>query len=164
MPHPTADRVVRAFAERGIQIRVVEFAESTRTAAEAAAVVGVGVAQIAKSLIFLAGESAVLVIASGINRVSEQKLAARFDRPVRRADAETVRHVTGFAVGGVPPVGHTSPLHVLIDRDLLQCPEVAAGTPHHNFAIAPSDLVRASAGEVADVRQDPPGAAENAPR
>jgi prolyl-tRNA editing enzyme YbaK/EbsC (Cys-tRNA(Pro) deacylase) len=162
MTHPYVERVVRAFRERDVSIHVVEFAESTRTAAEAAAVVGVTVAQIAKSLVFLAGEdkesaTLVLVIASGVNRVSETKLAARVGGPVRRADADTVKRVTGFSVGGVPPIGHASPVRVLIDQDLLQYPEVwaAAGTAHHNFAIRPDALVQASGGEVADVREEP---------
>jgi prolyl-tRNA editing enzyme YbaK/EbsC (Cys-tRNA(Pro) deacylase) len=159
VPHPNAERVVSAFAERGVEIRVVEFADSTRTAVEAAAVVGVTVAQIAKSLVFLVGEHAepVLVIASGVNRVSEKKLAARLGGTVRRADADTVKRITGFAVGGVAPVGHAAPMRIVIDRDLLQYPEVwaAAGTPHHNFAIAPDALVHASGGEVVDVREEP---------
>jgi Cys-tRNA(Pro) deacylase len=157
MNPPSVERVRRAFEENGVQIRIVEFAASTRTAVEAAAVVGVDVAQIAKSLVFLAGETPVLVIASGSNRVSEKKLASHFEAKIRRADADTVKRITGFAVGGVPPVGHASPMQILIDQDLLQYGEVwaAAGTPHHNFGIAPDELVKASGGQVADVREDP---------
>src|SRR5574337_1448169 len=108
--HPNAQRVQAALAALGARGRVVELADSTRTSAEAAAAIGTGVAQIVKSLVFLAGAEPVLVMASGANRVSMRKLAQRLGGPVRRADADAVKRLTGFPIGGVPPVGHESPL------------------------------------------------------
>ena len=155
--HPSVQRVGAVLRAAGADVQIVEFTASTRTAAEAAAVVGVDVAQIAKSLLFLVDDAPVLVIASGANRVSEPKLAALIGGSVRRADADTVKRITGFPVGGVPPFGHTTPLRILVDEDLLRYPVVwaAAGTPHHNFAIAPAELVRIGGGKVADVHEDP---------
>ena len=160
--HANAARVQAALAATGVQVRVVEFAESTRTAVEAAAAIGTSVAQIAKSLVFLAGERLVLVITSGANRVDTTKVADLIGAPVRRADADTVKARTGYPVGGVPPVAHTSPPRVLVDRDLLQFDEIwaAAGTPNSVFAIAPAELVRVAGGIVADVREEPQGAAQ----
>lgn len=122
----------------------MELAESTRTSAEAAAAIGTTVAQIAKSLVFLAGEKPVLVIASGVNGISLDKLARQLGTPVGRANADMVKQITGFPIGGVPPVGHVSPMRVLVDKDLLQYPEVwaAAGTPHAVFRIIPAELIR----------------------
>lgn len=158
--HPNAQRVQEALAGAGVDVEVVEFVESTRTAAEAAGAIGTTVAQIVKSLVFLAGEAPLLVIASGANRVSLTKAAAIAGADVHRADAGTVRRVTGFPIGGVPPVGLQSPLQILIDRDLLRFDHVwaAAGTPNAVFRITPSDLVRVTGGEVADVREDGAGA------
>jgi prolyl-tRNA editing enzyme YbaK/EbsC (Cys-tRNA(Pro) deacylase) len=155
--HTNARRVQAAFAAAGVPIEVVEFDESTRTAAEAAAAIGTSVAQIAKSLVFLAGEQPLLVITSGANRVSTEKLAALVGVPVRRADADAVRRATGFPVGGVPPLGHAAPLRILLDRDLLAFEEIwaAAGTPNSVFRIAPAALVRVTGGEPADVREEP---------
>lgn len=154
--HPNSQRVETALAAAGVQTRVVEFSGSTRTAADAAATIGTTVAQIAKSLVFLAGEDPVLVIASGANRVSMDKLAGLAGAPVRRADADTVKRVTGYPVGGVPPIGHPASPRILIDRDLLQFDEIwaAAGTPHSVFRITPPDLTRVTAGTVADVREE----------
>jgi prolyl-tRNA editing enzyme YbaK/EbsC (Cys-tRNA(Pro) deacylase) len=154
--HPNAERVQAALAAAGVRADVVEFAESTRTAAEAAAAIGTSVAQIAKSLVFLAGHEPVLVIASGANRVSTAKLAALVGAPVRRADADAVRRASGYPVGGVPPLGHATPLRVLLDRDLLALDQIwaAAGTPNAVFRIAPDELVRVTGGVPADVRED----------
>lgn len=151
---PASQRVVDAFAQRGETIRVTEFAESSRTAAEAAAAIGTSVPRIVKSLVFLAGDEPVLVLASGTNRVDTKKVEALVGRPIRRADADRVREATGFAIGGVPPLGHATPLDVLIDRDLLQFDVVwaAAGTPHAVFPIAPADLVRATGGRVMELK------------
>jgi prolyl-tRNA editing enzyme YbaK/EbsC (Cys-tRNA(Pro) deacylase) len=155
--HPNAQRVQAALAALGASGQVIELTATTRTSAEAAAALGTTVAQIAKSLVFLAGEEPVLVIASGVNRVSLSKLAQQLARPVSRADADTVKRLTGFPIGGVPPVGYESPLHTLIDRDLLQYPEIwaAAGTPHAVFPTTPTELVRITGGTVADVREEP---------
>ena len=159
--HPNAARVQAALAAAGVRARVVQFAASTRTAEEAAAAIGTSVAQIAKSLVFVAGRQPVLVITSGANRVSTEKLAALLDAPVRRADADTVKAQTGYPVGGVPPVAHTAPLRVLVDQDLLRFDEIwaAAGTPNSVFAVAPADLLRVAGGAVADVREEPRGGA-----
>lgn len=153
--HPNAQKVQDTLRSLGIEARVVEFAESTRTSAEAAAAVGTGVAQIAKSLVFMAGGEPVLVVASGANRVDVNKLGKLVGAQIRRADAGQVREWTGFPIGGVPPVGHARPLRTFIDRDLLQHAEIwaAAGTPHAVFPLTPQDLVRITGGTVADVRE-----------
>jgi prolyl-tRNA editing enzyme YbaK/EbsC (Cys-tRNA(Pro) deacylase) len=153
--HPNAQHVQSVLTSLGSISQVEELAASTRTAVEAAAALGTTVPQIAKSLVFLCGDDPVLVIASGANRVSQKKLAALLADPVRRADADAVKRCTGFPIGGVPPVGHTAPLRVLVDQDLLQYPEVwaAAGTPHAVFRTTPDELVRITGGTVADVRE-----------
>jgi prolyl-tRNA editing enzyme YbaK/EbsC (Cys-tRNA(Pro) deacylase) len=151
--NPTAQRVADILATMGVQTSVIEFAESTRTAEEAANAIGTQVAQIVKSLIFMAGETPVLALVSGSNRVDTARLAAYLDAPPRRATADQVRAATGFAIGGVPPVGHPVPLTTFIDRDLLQYDVLyaAAGTPHTVFAISPSELVRVAGGRVIDL-------------
>ncbi|HEY8369136.1 MAG TPA: YbaK/EbsC family protein [Thermodesulfobacteriota bacterium] len=150
---PAAQRVQEALRARGLDAEVIEFAESTRTSAEAAAAIGCEVAQIAKSLVFTVAGAPVLVIASGANRVDTAKLAEVAGGPVERADAETVRRATGFAIGGVPPVAHATPLPVYIDRDLLTLERIyaAAGTPHAVFPLTPDDLVRVTGGRVVDL-------------
>ncbi|HYE01030.1 MAG TPA: YbaK/EbsC family protein [Alphaproteobacteria bacterium] len=138
----------------GPDFAVLEFEASTRTSAEAAAAVGCDVAQIAKSLVFRAASGrSVLVVASGTNRVDEAKVAALIGEPIRRADADFVRDRTGYAIGGVPPLGHAVPPAVLIDRDLLRFDSLwaAAGTPNAVFRLTPDDLVRLSGGAVGDV-------------
>lgn len=154
--HPAIERVRAALAAASLDVEVVEFAESTRTAAEAAAAIGTTPARIVKSLVFLAGHSPVLVLASGANRVDTRKLAAACGQPVKRADAEQARAATGYVIGGTPPVGHTHPLPTYVDADLLAYDRVwaAAGTPNAVFAITPVDLVRLTAGRVLDLRAD----------
>lgn len=154
MAHPNVERVRAALAERGVAFEPVEFAESTRTSAEAAAAIGTTVARIAKSLVFLAGDAPALVIASGVNRVDTAKLARLLGAPIRRADAEAVRQATGFPIGGVPPVGHAQALTTVIDQDLMAYETIwaAAGTPNAVFETTPADLVRMTGGAVADVR------------
>jgi len=95
----------------------------------------------------------VLVIASGANRVDESKVAAVLGEPIARADAAFVRAATGYAIGGIPPLGHATAMPVLVDRDLLRYEVVyaAGGTPNALFPIAPADLVRASGGTLADI-------------
>lgn len=138
------------------RVRCGEFPAATRTSAEAAAAIGCTVGQIAKSLVFRACKSdrAVLVIASGANRVDEKAVAARLGEAIGRADADFVRARTGYAIGGVPPVGHPEPLPTYIDRDLLGYDEIwaAAGTPNAVFRVRPADLVALTGGEVADIR------------
>ncbi len=147
------ERVVAALREAGLETAVTEFAESTRTAEEAAAAVGTTVGQIVKSLVFLAGGRPVLALVSGANRLDTAKLAAVAGAPIRRADAETVRAVTGYAIGGVPPMGHATPLPTYLDADLLGYDTVwaAAGTPNAVFPITPMDLERVTGARVVDV-------------
>lgn len=156
--HPSSMRVQEALRALGCASVVRELSESTATSAQAAEAVGASVGQIAKSLVFMAGGRPIMVIASGANRVDVQKLAALTGAPVVKADAETVREVTGFSIGGVPPVGLKSPLQVFLDRDLLRYNEIwaAAGTPRSLFAIAPADLVRITGAVVADVAERRP--------
>jgi len=154
----SAQRVQAALAELGFAFDVREFPESTRTSAEAAAAIGCEVGQIAKSLVFRARQSGrpVLVIASGANRVDENKIGRLIGEKIGRADAAFVREKTGFAIGGVPPLGHAEPLLALIDEDLLEFSEVwaAAGTPNAVFRLAPGDLAAMTAGRTADVKQE----------
>lgn len=151
----SAQRVQDTLAALGFAYQVQESEHVTRTAADAAQVVGCTVGQIAKSLIFKASTSGrgVLVITSGANRVNEALIAAALDEPIAKADAEFVREQTGFAIGGIPPVGHRAPLVIFIDQDLLQYDLIwaAAGTPNALFQLVPGDLVRMTGGRVAAV-------------
>jgi prolyl-tRNA editing enzyme YbaK/EbsC (Cys-tRNA(Pro) deacylase) len=152
----SAERVRLALAALGHAIEVREFDAATRTSADAAAAIGCTVAQIAKSLVFRAGSSgrAVLVIASGAHRVDETKVAAALGEPIGKADAGFVRDKTGFAIGGVAPVGHTEKPITFIDQDLLQYGEIwaAAGTPNSVFPLSPAALVSLTSGRVIAVR------------
>jgi prolyl-tRNA editing enzyme YbaK/EbsC (Cys-tRNA(Pro) deacylase) len=154
MKPATAPSALKVQAVLGGDFQVLEFEASTRTSQEAAAAIGCTVAEIAKALIFKSAEGrAVLVIASGVNRVDEKKVQLLLGQRISRADADFVRDRTGFAIGGVPPVGHTSRPIVLIDRDLQRFPHVwaAGGTPNAVFRVAPDDLIRLTQGRVADV-------------
>ncbi|MBM3537845.1 MAG: YbaK/EbsC family protein [Alphaproteobacteria bacterium] len=133
---------------------VVEFEASTKTSADAAAAIGCTVAQIAKSLVFCAASGGpVLVVASGSNRVDEAKVAALLGEAIGRADADFVRQKTGYAIGGVAPVGHTVPPAVLLDGDLHQYETIwaAAGTPNAVFRLTPADLERLTGGRFAEI-------------
>ncbi|MGH3320108.1 MAG: YbaK/EbsC family protein [Streptosporangiaceae bacterium] len=154
--HAKAERIQEELRRRGAAGQVRELPGSTRTSAEAAAAIGTSVAQIAKSLVFLAGDQLVLVIASGAGRVDTGKLGKQVGADVRPSDAKTVKERTGFSVGGVPPLGHSTPLRTYIDQDLMGYDEIwaAAGTPHAVFPTTPDELVRLSGGEVADVRTE----------
>ena len=155
-------RVEQALAAAGLPVRVIE-AGQCRTAADAAAAVGCEVDQIAKSIVFRgapdpadpARDRVVLVVASGANRVNPAKAAGAGGVALRRADAAWVREATGFAIGGVAPVGHLSPPVVLVDRDLAAFDRVwaAAGSPTHVFATTPGELLRISGGAWAVVRE-----------
>lgn len=151
----SAQKVQDALTARGFDYQVVEFAQPTRTSAEAAAAVGCDVGQIAKSIVFRGKRShqAILVIASGANRVNEKRLRDLVGEPVEKPDADFVRAQTGYAIGGVPPLGHSQPLTVLIDNDLLQYAEIwaAAGTPNAVFRLLPTDLAAISGGQLADI-------------
>jgi Cys-tRNA(Pro) deacylase len=152
----SVERVVGALTAAGITTEVKEFADSTRTAEDAAAAIGVTVGQIVKSLVFLSGSQAILALVSGQNRASRQKLAALTGaESIVQPDADTVRRLTGFSIGGIPPVGHASRLPTFCDPDLLQHSVVwaAAGTPHAVFSISPSQLVALCEAQVADICQ-----------
>lgn len=152
---PSAQRVQDALRSLGFANEVIEFAQTTRTAGEAAAAVGCTVAQIAKSLVFKGRGSGrpLLVIASGANRVNEKAMRDLIGEPIERPDADFVRQQTGFVIGGVPPIGHAAPLAVYIDEDLLQYDVIwaAAGTPNAVFSLAPADLLRMTGGQAIKV-------------
>lgn len=153
---PSARKVQDALQAQGLQLEVVELPASTRTAVEAAQAIGCQVDQIVKSLVFKAkrSESPVLVLASGGNRVNERRIEALIGEPLGKADAEFVRQQTGFAIGGVPPVGHVQELETFIDEDLLNFDTLwaAAGTPFAVFRLAPGDLVKMTGGRVVPVK------------
>ena len=141
---PSARRVQLALDEHGLELQVVELPDSTRTAADAAGAIGCTIAQIAKSLIFkgLETDRPVLVIASGVNRVDEDRVGRLLGEPIGSANADYVRARTGLVIGGVPPVGHDEPIATFVDEDLLQYQEIwaAAGTPHAVFRLTSQDL------------------------
>lgn len=145
-PRSSRERVEAALAALGIAAEIVEFPAATRTAAQAAEAIGCSVAQIAKSIVLRALESdrAVLVIASGAHRVDEGKVAALLGEPVGKADAEFVRSRTGFAIGGVAPVGHTGEVVVVVDETLWRLDPIwaAAGSPNSVFRLSADDLHR----------------------
>lgn len=155
LPSATVQRVEDALAARGLGGRVVDLGLSARTATEAARAVGCRVDQIAKSLVFrLARRDApLLVIVSGANRVNERSVAALVGEPLAKADADFVRARTGFAIGGVAPVGHLTPVETLIDQDLLRWDEIwaAAGHPNTVFRCTPAELLQMTGGRVAPV-------------
>jgi prolyl-tRNA editing enzyme YbaK/EbsC (Cys-tRNA(Pro) deacylase) len=151
----SAERVRAALAALGLPCEVKEFPADTRTSDQAAAAVGCEVAQIAKSLVFRAmtSDRPVLVIASGANRVDETALAAAVGEPIGKADAAFVRARTGFAIGGVAPVGHLEPPLTYVDRSLLGHGEIwaAAGRPNAVFRTTPDALLAMTGGTVIDV-------------
>ncbi|MCL4303597.1 MAG: YbaK/EbsC family protein [Anaerolineae bacterium] len=155
--HPTAQRVAGAARELGLDITIKEFEETTRTAEDAARAIGCTVAQIVKSLLFVVNGQPVMALVSGPNRLDEGKLAALCGvgkNKVKRADADTVREATGFAIGGVPPFGHVTHLPVYIDQDFWQFEVIwaAAGTPNAVFAVAPNELKRVTGGVAAELK------------
>ena len=149
-------RVQEALRQHGGGHEVVDLGLSARTAADAAAAVGCRVDQIVKSLIFRLRESgrALLIETSGVNRVDEKKVSALLGEKLERADADFVRAETGFAIGGVAPVGHIKPILTLIDEDLMQWDAIwaAAGHPNTVFRLTPADLVTMTAGRVVAVK------------
>lgn len=154
--HANVRRVVDAAAARGLAIEPRRFPDGTKTAADAAAAIGVEVGQIVKSLIFAVDGEVVLAYVSGANQLDESKLAAAAGGlTCTRVDADTVRAATGFPIGGVPPFGHATHLRVFIDPDLLQYDEVwaAAGTWNDVFGIEPHQLVEASGGLVVELKR-----------
>jgi prolyl-tRNA editing enzyme YbaK/EbsC (Cys-tRNA(Pro) deacylase) len=154
--HPTSLRVSQLLREAGLAAQVVEFEQPTRTSAEAAAAIGCTVAEIAKSVVFRGATSgrAVVVVTSGANRVDESKVAQAVGEPLARADAEFVRAATGYAIGGVAPLGHAQPVHLLLDADLQRFTTVwaAAGTPFSVFPLTPAELSRVTGADWTEVR------------
>jgi prolyl-tRNA editing enzyme YbaK/EbsC (Cys-tRNA(Pro) deacylase) len=152
----SAQKVQDTLNTFGLSHQVRELPNTTRSAAEAAQAIGCTVAQIAKSLVFKGKttQRPILVIASGINRVNEKKIAEYLSEPIEKPDADFVRQRTGFVIGGVPPVGHLEPLEIFIDQDLCQYAEIwaAAGTPNAIFRLTPSDLVKITGGRVVGIK------------
>ena len=154
--HPNVVRVVSAAKERGLEINTKRFPEGTKTAADAAAAIGVTVGQIVKSLVFGVDGEIVMALVSGSNQLDEKKLAlAAGGAKCARVDADAVREATGYPIGGVPPFGHATQLRVFVDPDLLQYDEVwaAAGTWNDNFGANPNDIVRVAGGVVTDLKR-----------
>jgi len=152
----SAQKVQQALQAMNLPCMVVELPNSTRTAVEAAQAVGCQVGQIVKSLIFMGAESRrpILVVASGINRVDETHLALLAGEAIKKADAEFARAQTGFAIGGIPPVGLANQMGTFIDQDLLAYQSVwaAAGTPHAVFELDPAFLERMTGGTVTNIK------------
>lgn len=154
--HPNVVRVVEAARALGLEITPRRFPDGTKTAADAAAAIGVELGQIVKSLIFAVDGEVVLAYVSGSNQLDEKKLAlAAGGLKCARVDADVVRQATGFPIGGVPPLGLATQLRIFIDPDLLKYDEVwaAAGTWNDVFPIDPKVLQRAASGVVVDLRR-----------
>ncbi|MCP5101281.1 MAG: YbaK/EbsC family protein [Chloroflexi bacterium] len=156
--HPSAQKVADAASTLGVKIEILEYAETTRTAQEAANAIGCGVAQIVKSLCFMVNKQPVMALVSGSNQLDEKKLAGLCNvgrKKVKRANAEQVKTATGFSIGGVPPFGHATSLTIFVDEGLLQFEVVwaAAGTPFAVFAIAPDDLVKGCRGTAVSLKK-----------
>ena len=151
----SAQKVQQVLDAFGLKLQVMEMPDSTRTAQDAAQAIGCLVGQIVKSLVFKTKRSRrpILVVASGQNRVDERKLEALLQEPLGKADADFVRQQTGFAIGGVPPVGHAMPIETFVDKDLLQYESIwaAAGTPRAVFRLTPAELVKITGGKVVDI-------------
>ncbi len=152
----SAKKVQEALNAQGFSFRVTELPASTRTAREAAEAVGCRVEQIAKSLVFKGKQTGkpYLVIACGINRVNEKKFGRQVGEPIVKPDADFVREQTGFSIGGVPPVGHVTPIQTWIDEDLLEFDVIwaAAGTPNAVFELRAQDLQKLTKGEIVSVK------------
>ena len=152
---PSARKVQEVLNEHGFDCMVFELSDSTRTANEAAQAVGCQVGQIVKSLVFKGKKSQIpiLVVASGSNRVNEKKISRMVYEPIKMAHADFVRKKTGFAIGGVAPLGHAEKLKTFIDEDLFKYDEIwaAAGNPHALFKLTPDNLVEMTGGQVISV-------------
>jgi prolyl-tRNA editing enzyme YbaK/EbsC (Cys-tRNA(Pro) deacylase) len=151
----SARKVQEVLQAYGLTCQVLELSATARSAREAAHAIGCSVEQIVKSLVFRSQQThrPILVVASGGNRVNEQTLSALVAEPIEKADAAFVRQQTGFAIGGVPPVGHAQRLATFIDEDLLQYDQIwaAAGTPNAVFPLTPADLQRLTQGQVVSI-------------
>jgi len=157
MKPASSDGALRIQTILGDAFGVLEFEDSTHSSAEAAAAVGCGLAQIAKSMVFRAADGQpVLVVTSGANRVDDRKVAARLGQKIKRAHADFVLRHTGFAPGGVPPVGHVTRPVTFLDRDLLAFATIwaAAGSPNAVFELTPADLARLTGADFADIAKE----------
>ena len=159
--HPAIQRVLDAAARKGVTLEVTQFEESTHTAAEAAAALGAELAQIVKSLVFVVaaegGPEPLLCLVSGPNRVDLARLAAvAGETDVRRATAREAHELTGFSIGGIPPIGHTRPVRAIMDPDLGRYPTVwaAAGLPTAVFPVAPGTLRMLANATVAPITEE----------
>ena len=155
--HPSVQRVAAALEERGAKAEVRQLEDSTRTAQEAADALGVPVGAIVKSLVFVADGEPLLVLASGDHQVDVSKVATAVGKnKVKRADADAVRQATGFAIGGVPPVGHATQLRTIVDVHLKTFDELwaAAGTPHAVFRTTYDELTQLTDGEELELASD----------
>ena len=156
--HQSAQKVADAAEALGVSVEILEYAETTRSAQEAAATIGCEMAQIVKSLCFMVNGAPVMALVSGVNQLDEKKLAGLCGvgrKKVKRANADQVKAATGFSIGGVPPFGHASPLTIFVDEDLRQFETIwaAAGTPFAVFAIAPDDLVMGCGGTAVSLKK-----------
>lgn len=151
----TSRRIQDLLTSLGFNCQVIELPDTTRTAVEAANSVGCRVAQITKSLVFKGKRTGepILIIASGSNRVNEKRIAEYIGEPIEKADAEFVRVTTGFAIGGVPPLGHVQEIRTFIDEDLLQHEKIwaAGGTPNSVFQLDAKDLQKMTGGQVVEI-------------
>jgi len=152
----SAQSVQDALSSKGIEARVIELPASTRTAEEAARAIGCQVGQIIKSLIFRTKHThkAILILASGVNRVNEKTIAIQIGEEITKADADFTREITGFAIGGIPPMGHKQKIETYIDKDLLQFKELwaAAGTPNAVFSLNTDIIENITGGKVISVK------------
>lgn len=145
--------VQRALEQHHLALEVVEMSDSTRTAQDAAAAVGCEIGQICKSLIFRSGNTPLLFLVSGKNQLNVARVSAALGFPLEKADAVFTKEKTGFAIGGIPPLAHASPIATYIDRTLLEYPEIwaAAGTPHAVFKLESRMLLTLTGGKIIDV-------------
>ena len=153
----SAQSIQQTLDARGLGLQVIQLTETARTANDAAAALKCDVAQIVKSLIFKTANSnkPVLVLVSGPNRVNEKAVETQIGEPIVKADANFTEEVTGFAIGGIPPLGHKKQIeHILIDEDLLKYPDLwaAAGTPHAVFNLRAADLQPLTNGKVISIK------------
>jgi prolyl-tRNA editing enzyme YbaK/EbsC (Cys-tRNA(Pro) deacylase) len=153
---PSAQKIQDILNTLGYDYTVVEHAESTRTAQEAADRAGCQIGQIVKSLIFRGKVSGkpILILASGPNRVNEKLIGEYAGESIGKADADFVRAVTGFVIGGVPPIGHAEKMETYLDEDFLQYPTIwaAAGTPNAIFELKTEDLQKMTGGKVVSIK------------
>ena len=153
--NPSVRKVEKALKAYGLECQVLSMKETTRSAKDAADSLGCRVEQIVKSLVFMTKKTKkpILVVASGANRVNTKKIRDFLSEPIKMANPDFVRAKTGFAVGGVPPLGHSNPLKTFIDEDLLKYPEIwaAAGTSNTMFKLSPDDLKKITQGKVISV-------------